>query len=246
MKVSACFATLNEIETVKKAWPDAKDPGVDEWLVSDNGSTDGVDDYIREIVKPDVFIKFKTNTGIAISHNPLFAMASGDLIVLTGCNRIPPVGWVQLFKSHFEAFPDLVACCTFNQNITVSERTWGSPRHSKGLTIVPGCLMDVICFKRELFRAVGYYQTCFGLWGVEDIELTSRIQRYCRQNKKLAGFIPGYSNLHMGFDPREPHDSRTSTKEYYELKKAENEKFSEKEKKFNELGDRGFPYFSPY
>jgi glycosyl transferase family 2 len=248
MKISRVFATYNEFVTTRKAQNIMFEQGdqVDEIIYGDSASTDGVDTYCRALWEPDVFIKFKKNLGIAGSHNPLFAMASGDLIVLTGCNRVPPKGWPDIFRKHFDAFPNLAAACIFNHGANPTERIQGPTHTSNGCTIVEGVLMDVICFKRWVFREVGYYQTCFGLWGVEDLELSARIQRWCKQNNKIAGFIPNMRNEHMGFDPRKPFDPQSSTKEYYELKKSENEKYPERERKFQELARQNFPFFSPY
>jgi glycosyltransferase involved in cell wall biosynthesis len=246
MKISACFAVHNEIETVKKCWPVSKSILVNEWLIADNGSTDGVGDYIRDVVDPDVFIKFKENVGIARSHNPLFAQASGDLVVLTGCNRIPPDGWATKFRTYFQTFPDLVAACIYNDKANQSERVSGHSHSVGKLPLLDGILMDVICFRKEIFKHVGYYDLGFGLYGYEDLEFSARIQSWCGANGKFAGVIPDLRNRHMGFVPTEEFDPSKCSEYYYNLKKSEWNKNTDKEKRFMELADHGFPYFSPY
>lgn len=246
MKVSACFAIFNERQILQKVWPENIDEEIDEWLIADNGSTDGAKEYLDIYLKADVEILFKKNVGIARSHNALFSQASGDLIILTGCNRILPKNWVRLFKDYFTAFPDLVTACIYNDGAIEGQRVLGPAQFAGNLAITPGVIMDVICFHREIFREIGYYDTNFGLWGMEDLEFSERIHKYCKANKKIAGFIPNIRNKHFGFSPTEDFDPKKSSLDYYDLKVGENNRFAEKEKYFYELKAKGFPPFKPF
>lgn len=80
-----------------------------ELLVADNGSTDGVIDYITSL-DPAVHLLHGENKGVAYSLNRLIEKANGELIVHIGNDILMPQNWLKDMVHYHTKIPQTGIC----------------------------------------------------------------------------------------------------------------------------------------
>lgn len=247
-KISWVILTYNRAEIVERAFHhNLKNAGdlFDELIWVDNGSqeqTDILKDYAN------VIILNTTNLGVAKGYNRAMAMATGDYIVITGCDMLMPDNWLKTFRTYVETIPETVCACMYtNKPEEVADRYMYAGRletHKSGLSYIQAMPMDRRIFKRSLLKEVGYFREDFGLYGWEDVEWGARVMRYLRENKNLLSYlIPEHRPVHLQLE--ESYKNDPVMQEYQEFKK----KLSDNPENYKLLDwcfKNNYPFYSPY
>jgi glycosyltransferase involved in cell wall biosynthesis len=204
--------TLNRREVVKKTLDKIlNNTGLsrDEWelLVVDNGSTDGVDEYINSL-KPKLLIKHHENKGVAHSLNKLIKKASGDYICHIGNDIEMDDGWLKGLLDCHKAIPQtgIAAIHTVEALHPIANICGVDVHLGKG---VFGPKM----FRRELVKDLAYKE--WSKYGLEDSDLALRFYYQGLYNY----YIPGIKGKHVGDDVGENSEYRKM--KWQELEKAQ-------------------------
>ncbi|KIS03520.1 glycosyltransferase [Paucilactobacillus wasatchensis] len=202
--VCAVVVTYNKIELLKKClsclnqqtFPFAH------IIVVDNASTDGSQDYLRQMEKQDerlMPIFLEHNIGGAGGFNAglkQFADTNDDFVVVLDDDSLLEIGCVKEFILATEKFPKFGFMCSNVRwkdgtaclmNVPkVSEGQW-SDYIENGVVKVDTCSFVSVFIPREVVTAVGLPITDFFIWG-DDLEYTGRINGYFkdRENYLLA------------------------------------------------------------
>ena len=112
MKVSLIMITIDRLEIVKQTLGKIlSNTGYDNWelCVADNGSTDGVIDYISSL-NPAVHILHGENKGVAYSLNRLIEQSSGELVCHIGNDIVMDDNWLKTMVDYQQAIPSTGVC----------------------------------------------------------------------------------------------------------------------------------------
>lgn len=218
MKISWLVLTHNRFELVDKSFSHnlaCAGAKHDELIWADNGSTDGTLGY-AEFICPDVLIKYKNNVGVPKAYNQLFSAATGDLLVITGCDMLMPDNWLLTLKTYMEKIPNTAVASMYSAPLDkCPERVRGERTEINGLPIVPGMPMGRKIFTKDFLKKVGYFREEFGLYGWEDVEWGLRAERVAKELGLLNYVIPDQIPTHMGKTEDSP--------EYKAWKKAQSD-----------------------
>jgi GT2 family glycosyltransferase len=153
---------------------------VHEIIHVDNGSIPGFTERFRDRFHPAVQVLHKENQGVARGYNRGLAMASGSHVVITGCDRVLPDGWLKTWVKCFETVPETgaVACYTG----PYEERMRGHPTNRGDLTIQRAIPVEARMHSRAFLHLVGYFREDFGLYGFEDAEWSDRAEKRAQEN----------------------------------------------------------------
>ena len=250
MKLSWVILTFNRKETVEKAvLHNLANSGrqIDELIWVDNGSTDGVRDFMKSI-DPDISILNKTNLGVSKGYNRGYAMATGTHVCITGCDRIMPDDWAKTFEKYFEAIPNtgIISCYSWGLD-HVPERRRRSDKSDEiinGLPITHAMPFEARILKRDLFRKIGYLHEGFGLYGHEDNHWGARAEKICDADGLLYYIIPGMKAEHLGCEGNVAYNGG-DPKAYHEFKQREC-KDDRKVRLLDKLRKEDWPYVNPY
>jgi len=169
MNTSIVIPTLNEAdnlpECLQNLLPQTAD--WDEVIVVDGGSDDGTDEIALDagcklIEAPDTSIGTARNIGTTESTNPIVASIDAD--------SLPPVGWLDKIKTHFNNDPDLSVL-------------WGSIVDSNGVpmrnmvgkfsTILGGASGNNTAFRRAHFDELEFQYPDISF--LEDVAIIYRL-----------------------------------------------------------------------
>lgn len=99
--ITISMLTFNKLEYTKACleslFMNTKYP-VHEIVVSDNGSTDGTQDFLKSLGNRIVFVDNKENLGFAKAHNKIINMYSENDIVLVNNDIEVPFGWLSTIQ----------------------------------------------------------------------------------------------------------------------------------------------------
>lgn len=254
MRISWTILTYNRAQIVQRAMTHniAKAGShYDELLWCDNGSTDGVRSVMSSY-NPDVSVLHKTNLGVSKGYNRASVFATGDWILITGCDRLMPDNWLKVIREYLEAIPETGVLSIYSGPLT-----WFPERARKGTgsgdwkyedkngkRILHCMPMGARVFRRSLFEKIGYLREDFGLYGHEDLEWASRVERYCESEGWLFYSIPDFRAEHLGTEAVRQYDGRDE-KAYHEFKQKEANDPA-KEEKMRWCRENGFPFYNPY
>lgn len=193
-KIAVCFITLNRESLTKATIENAKaKAGIDfDFFALDQGSTDGV----FNLIEPNVtyYVKKKENIGVASGFNFLWNMAKHmdyDFICNIGNDIDLPQNWLKEFyktyvaidKEHqylaihsVEALP--------SQKITVNNKQY----------IPSDTIFGCTFFNISLLDYVGYFNTAYNPYGLEDSEYTYR----CHKSGVICGYLDIGTAHHTG------------------------------------------------
>lgn len=173
-------------------------------IVIDNGSTDGTSEYITNFCQEnsgkDNFISHsikinKDNKGIAIGRNQALKLASETSTINWLCTLdndvILPDNWLGQAQTIIKENPGMGA-------VGVNFEKESFPLVKSGqmeFQLKPKGNLGTACmvFSRSLHKLLGYFNTEYGLYGMEDSDLGFRI--------RVAGFKLGYlkeNGIHLG------------------------------------------------
>lgn len=248
MKISLIILTYNRAETVARAMKhnlECAGRPIDELVWVDNGSHDGV----REVMmgfNPDVAVLNKTNLGVAHGYNRGYALATGDYVVITGCDMLMPENWLVTMVEHIEKIPNTGVACMYSQPISkVPERIRGEEQVINGLRVRPALPFGRRILRRDLLtEKIGFLRQDFGLYGWEDVEWGERALRACAREGLLCYAIPDQVAEHLGTEGVRMHDGKDPA-DYHAFKQAE-VRDPHKMVVMEKARSAGYPYYNPY
>ncbi len=254
MKISLVLLTHNRIERALKTLKhNSRNCGYDLKKMSliwvDNGSLDYIDVDRPPIFSPTTttIILNSKNLGVAKGYNQGLSMADGDYIVITGCDRIMPAGWLGTWLNYFDAIPNTGIISCYSKPLDhISERIKGKyTLHFKSqLAYIPAIPLEARIMKRELFRKIGYFHEGLGLYGWEDVLWSERAEKVTKGLGLINYIIPGMQAEHLGDEGCNEYLGFDS-KEYHEFKRKESQDHA-KQIVCNEYRAAGHPYINPY
>lgn len=242
MKVSLVVLTYNRNEIVQKALDySLSNTGdkIDELIWVDNGSSDGVRDYMKSL-NPDVSIINSTNLGVSKGYNRGMILATGDYISIIGCDRLMPENWLATFKRYFRAIPSAHSFCMVQKKRDEEWTQW-----KKEITILNGLPVRKIgcgearLFRRDLLHKIGYFREDFGLYGWEDVEWSERLKQQGFEGYQIPYLYPEHLGVEGINNLEEDADNYTKFKHH-------EARHPDKEKKWREIERQSFPFYSPY
>ncbi|MHA1304386.1 MAG: glycosyltransferase family 2 protein [Candidatus Heimdallarchaeaceae archaeon] len=234
MTISWVLLTHNRKDIVKKSFEQTiKSAGdkIDETIWVDNGSTDGVRDYLKG--KTDITILNSENKGVAKGYNIGMYKASSDYILINGGDMLMPQDWLIKIKEHIKVFPNsafVIPTKGFYKECISKEMI-----EREGLKVYPSVLMKgAKIFPRNVLKKAGYIREDMSLYGIEDREWAERIK-----SRGIPCYvIKDYMVSHIGEDIHCNTEYRKL--KWEELKKAFDSHILEKSIQNN------FPYYNPF
>jgi len=246
--VSLVILTWNRMPSVAKSVASnlktAEYP-IHEIVHVDNGSEEGYCDWFKKTFNPAVQVRHAENKGVAVGYNRGLALASGDYVVITGCDRIMPQGWLKTWMEHYEAIPNTGTICCLSTVLTkdVAAPFKGSPLKVNGKEIIVQYPMEArICSKEFLFGA-GFFREDFGLYGYEDAEWANRADRYAKEKGLINYMIPALQRA--DYLTCEDFEIQVDGKDYWQHKQ-DLHKDPRRKELFVWCRNNGNPYYNPY
>jgi GT2 family glycosyltransferase len=248
MKVSWVILTYNRFSVVSKAFRhnmlnaglSAHEQSDVEIIWVDNGSK--LDDqscqYLQHL--SDVKVFNKVNLGVAKGYNRGMVLATGDLVVITGCDRIMPENWLRRMLEAFEKVPNMgCVSCYSHPDHMIQDRylTNNKVEEVGGVQFMRALPFEARMFRRSMLSDVGYFHEGFGLYGYEDCLWGPRFVNEARAKGLICCTLPDFKAKHLG-------DAEDSP-QYKEFKKKENQE-AWKWELVEELARQGYPKFNPY
>lgn len=194
IKISLVVLALNKIEYTAKCIESAQKYCQQniEWVLVNNGSTDGTMDYFRQ-VPGAIVIDNPTNLGVSAGWNQGIRAATGDYVMILNNDVILAPGSIE----------NLVRCAINHpQSGIVAPRTnnIAGPQKIEGFDYVaddrvPGQLIEIMeanalaswqfpmikgfcmLMPREVIQKVGYFDEAFGFGNFEDDDYSQRVAR---------------------------------------------------------------------
>lgn len=249
MKISWVILTFNRKDTVEKSVAyNMLNAGYqwDEMVWVDNGSKDGTVEMMRGL-EPDVCVLHKENLGVGPGYNRGMAMATGDYIVITGCDMMMPKDWLRTFKEYMAKIPQTGVACMYSVPIEkVPERYRGSREveYLNGLPLIHAMPMERRIFSRKLLHRAGYLREDLGLYGWEDVEWGERVERVTKEHRQINYVIPGMIAEHLGTEGISKWDAK-DPKEYHAFKQEESRQ-QWKQNILDKCRNSNWPYYNPY
>lgn len=254
MKVSWLILTYNRAEKVQKAVSHNIENCGEQWdelVWVDNGSSDDVRDVMAGF-KPDTSVLHKTNLGVGPGYNRAMLLATGEYMVITGCDMLMPKDWLKTFKTYMKAIPQTGIACMYHAQLSwVPERKrkmkaggdWNRETIN-GLEIVHAMPIERRMFSRKLLGKIGYLREDFGLYGWEDCEWGHRAERVCDELGLLYYMIPGNHPEHLGTEAIKSYDGKDES-EYHAFKQRESAD-PRKQDVMRQCREKNWPYYTPY
>lgn len=244
MTVSWIFLTYNRAEIVRQSLEhNMATAGAkwDELVWCDNGSTD----QVRDVVMPHATtaILNKENLGVAKGYNRAMGLATGDYIVITGCDTLMPKNWLATFLEHMENSEAGVVCVYTRPREQVQERYQWAAITYDGRVYQEVWPLERRIFRRPLLSQVGYFPEDLGLYGYDDICWAKRALKVCAAQGQACYVLPELA-VHLGTEGVSTHDGKDA-RAYHEFKRRE----VDAPHKAKVLAARellGWPRFSPF
>jgi len=219
MKFSIVIVSLNgrkriamPLDAMRKCSPAAF-----EVIVVDNGSSDGLSNFVRANYPEVILVRAPKNLGFAGGNNLGILNANGEVVVLLNDDTEPEADWLQPLSDAFRKDPRIgVAGCRLLYPETRKVQHLGGVIHANGLTdhvawgeeegwsaARPGIEADyatgaAMAIRRETLSEVGLLDECFWPIYFEEIDWCERARR--------AGWriwiVPGSTVIH--------HESQTT------------------------------------
>lgn len=209
MKVSLIMITINREKIVRETLGKIlNNTHYENWelLVADNGSNDGVIEYIKSL-NPAVHLIHGENKGVAYSLNRLIEKSQGDLICHIGNDIVMDDGWLKEMVEHQEAITNTGVCAVH----TVEELPPPSEVQGRQVHLSPKVYGPKM-YRKELVKKLAYKE--FSKYGLEDADLSLRFYYRGLYNY----YVPNIKGIHIGHDCEE--DTPYRKMKWEELKKA--------------------------
>lgn len=192
MGVSICSLTWNRLHAVQRCYAhNFQQCGLPrhelQLMVTDQGSTDGVVQYIAGLGIDDHRLN-KFNEGIGRSLNQMMVRARGDYICLAGTDILNKPGWLRELVNYAEAVPNAgivgIKCTAEIPPIQTKPDKNGNPCHAHYLTPTCDKVFGTMLFSRKVLETVGGFFEELHPYGFEDSDFNNRVT--------LAGFTSLY------------------------------------------------------
>lgn len=183
--------------------------GYDNWelLVADNGSTDGVIEYIKSL-NPAVHLLHGENKGVAYSLNRLIEKASGELICHIGNDIIMDDNWLRTMVECQQNIKDTGVCAVHTvMDLPEIKELSGINVHPRPKVFGPKM------YRKELVKDLAYKE--WSKYGLEDSDLSLRFYYQGLYNY----YVPSIRGHHIGHDVGQ--DTEYRKMKWEELKKAD-------------------------
>lgn len=246
-RISWVILTYNRAKSVEKAithcMGNAGYPW-DEIVWCDNGSTDGVRDFMT-MLEPEVAILNKTNLGVAKGYNRAMAMATGTHMVITGCDMLMPDLWMAKMVKCFDVIPNTGIVTIYASPMSVvKERIRGEPAVEGGIRIQPAMPIGRRMLPVSLQREIGYFNEGFGMYGWDDVAWGNRAEVVCKAKGLRYYNLPDMVAEHLGTEGNVGYDHKDEH-EYWNWKKKQVSD-PKKQELLADLRKNGWPGFNPY
>ncbi|MCU0730867.1 MAG: glycosyltransferase, partial [Hyphomonas sp.] len=152
-----------------------------EYIIIDDGSTDGTDDLLETIKDPRIRFIRKKNSGFTSSMNYGISLARGDFIAVHGSGDIAHPERIESQMEVLERRPEVGVVGCFVRTVIGGDEVI-SARHA-GDDFYARLKNDAIfthgevMYRRDLFHAVGGYREFFKY--AQDYDLWFRMSRLC-------------------------------------------------------------------
>jgi GT2 family glycosyltransferase len=236
-KIAVCFITLNRANLTKDCISKAKErAGLKaDYFCLDQGSTDNVLTELAPLV--DYVIKKKENVGVASGFNFLWNMAKHlgyDYIASIGNDIELPQNWLKEFYDTHQAIGVTHQYSAIHsvENLPTNVITLNGKSIIKSDTIF-GCTF----FSTKLLDYVGYFNTDYNPYGLEDGEYNYR----CQKSGVTCYYLPIGTAPHIGV-PYGIYDDGDYRRKKDESLKKNKEIFDNSIHQMNLNGN----YFKPY
>lgn len=248
MRITMVLLTYNRKAIVQRAlvqvFANAGFP-IDELVYVDNGSTDGVAEWVMDTFRPDVCVLNKDNLGDARGYNRGFVLSAGDWIVVTDGDMLMPSDWLLKMKTAVETIPNSGVVSMFSHPLVqVPERIRGAEQIVKGIKMRPVIPMEPRMMSRRVLEVVGYLREDFGLYGWADVEWAERCYRRCKEHGLVTYILSDEVPEHLGTEGVSPADGKEAT-EYHAFKVWEANE-PKKTQLMHKCHMLGYPYYNPF
>jgi glycosyltransferase involved in cell wall biosynthesis len=194
---------------------------------------------------PDISVIHKENFGVAKGYNHGYVLATGDWIVITGCDMLMPENWLVTMKEYLEKVPQTGIACMYSQPMDkVPERIRGERTIVNGMDLWPALPFGRRIVRRDLFKDIGYLREDFGLYGWEDVEWGERALRICKEKDLMCYAIPDKVAEHLGTEGVKMADGKDPA-DYHAFKRAEVHD-PKKIELMNRCRAEGYQYYNPF
>lgn len=112
MKYSIIVATYNRLEELKELFASVEKLSFDaaefEFVISDDGSNDGTEDYIKSLMQTvpySIQYLFQQNKGPGAARNAAMEKALGDYFIFIDSDVMLPPQWLSLIDAHLQKNP---------------------------------------------------------------------------------------------------------------------------------------------
>lgn len=247
MTVSWILLTHNRSEIVHKSfWHNFNCAGHKlEVIWCDNGSSLVEYELLKKSILYRTHIRYVENTGVARGYNSALALATGELVVITGCDTLMPPNWLATMVGYHDTIPNTGIVSIYSKPLeTVPERLRGAKITLNDLPVVPAMPIERRLFKRELLKEIGYFHEGFGKYGYDDLAWAGTAERVCKEKGLLTYVIPNYYAEHLGTEGIVAYDGKDA-KDYHEMK-AKEVAMPFKKELLQKLAEQGYPAQHPF
>lgn len=209
----------------------------------DNGSEKPLADWFKTLFNPSIQVLHSTNLGVAKGYNHGMLLATSSHIVITGCDRIMPDGWLKHMVEGFEAIPNTGVISWYaspteaTRKGLIEKRFTGPNEFINGMLIRRAFPCEARMHSRDFLLKAGFFREDLGLYGYEDVEWIERAERVARENNLI--------NYIFTDRPFATHINDGENEAYREFKRLENDQPYKKDIT-HKLWELGSPYYNPY
>lgn len=183
--VIPCYNALPELAEQLDALAAQLGAPAFEVVLSDNGSSDGLVEYVRKAVStakwpfPLLLVDASSRRGVAHARNAGVASAQGDLVLICDADDVVDSGWVAAMVSGLRE-ADLVCGTLVSDDINDEVVRQWRPMYPAGvlphkLNHLPYAVGANTGLRREVFDAIGGWDESF-VAGGDDVEFSWRAQ----------------------------------------------------------------------
>lgn len=221
------------------------DYDIKEIIHVDNGSEPGFTERFRRKFQPEVQVAHARNLGVSTGYNRGLALARGSHVVITGCDRVMPSGWLRTWVEYFNAIPETgcIACYTEEH----PERTRAPEFYAlNGKYIRRAIPVEARMHSKEFLFQTGFWREDFDTYGYEDSEWSDRAERVAKELGLINYVIPSLGYARHLHDDDFPRHAVPGGKLDYRGYKDSLHPNPKNAALFKLCHARGSPYYNPY
>lgn len=213
----------------------------------DNGSRPGFAEWFKNTFNPATQVLHKENLGVAVGYNRGLALTTGTHVIITGCDRIMPDGWLKAFVNAFTRVPETaVISCYTQPEEGRHHKEHGvivGPEDRNGVFLQRSIPVEARMHSKEFLFRTGFFREDFGIYGYEDSEWSDRACRTANAAKQICYHLPSLGYAEHLSDQDFPH--QLLGKKYHEYK-HDIHVDPRRAKLFQWCHRNGSPYYNPY